>query len=230
MNALQKHDFIELESVDCLIGVDEAGRGCLAGPVTAGACLLRRGFFESDEAIELSASINDSKKLSSKARSAQFTVINQLGDQGLLDFEVASGSVEEIEMFNILGATRLAMKRALEALAARLSNLELPESTTDGPLFRRTNHVSILVDGRPLKPFPYAHTGMVKGDGKSLAIAMGSIVAKVSRDREMIRLAEQYPEYAFDKHKGYGTAAHRTALRKYGVTDIHRQLFVSSFC
>ena len=84
----------------------------------------------------------------------------------------------------------------------------------------------VLVDGRPLKPFPYAHTGLVKGDGKSLSIAIASIAAKVVRDRWMSRLAREHPEYFFERHKGYGTALHREAIRKYGALAIHRKLFL----
>ena len=226
MNLLQSHDNNQLAEFEWLIGVDEAGRGCLAGPVTAGACLLGRTFFMSTEAIQLSAAINDSKQLSAQERTTQFDVIKSLRDQGLLDFEVASGSVEEIEALNILGATRLAMQRAIERLAARASSLELPSDAADGPLFQNTNRLCILVDGRPLKPFPYAHTGLVKGDGKSLAIAIASIAAKVLRDREMTEFAKVHPEYFFERHKGYGTALHRTALRKHGALTIHRKLFL----
>ena len=93
MNKLQQHDFKQLQSVDRLIGIDEAGRGCLAGPVTAGVCVLTRDFFESKEAVEVSTAINDSKQLSGQARAAQLSIIERLRDQGLLDFEVASGSV-----------------------------------------------------------------------------------------------------------------------------------------
>ncbi len=226
MNLLQSHDHNQLAKLEWLIGVDEAGRGCLAGPVMAGACLLSRTFFASAEAIELSAAINDSKQLSAQARTTQFAVIKNLRDRGLLDFEVASGSVEEIEALNILGATRLAMQRAIEGLAERASKLELPTDAIDGPLFQNTNRLCILVDGRPLKPFPYAHTGLVKGDGKSLAIAIASITAKVLRDRKMSELAKVHPEYFFEKHKGYGTVLHRTALRKHGALTIHRKLFL----
>jgi ribonuclease HII len=226
MNLLQSHDYEQLAAYEWLIGVDEAGRGCLAGPVTAAACLLGRKFFTSAEAVELSSAINDSKQLSANVRTTQFAVINNLRDQGLLDFEVASSSVEEIEALNILGATRLAMRRAVEGLAIRASGLELPTSATEGPLFPAASRLCILVDGRPLKPFPYAHTGLIKGDGKSLAIAIASIAAKVVRDREMNKLAEVYPEYFFEKHKGYGTALHRAALRKHGVLTIHRKLFL----
>lgn len=226
LNALQKHDFIELESIDWLIGVDEAGRGCLAGPVVAGACLLGRNFFDSPEAVELSAAINDSKQLSEPLRAQQFERIVDMRAQGLLDFETAFGTVEEIEELNILGATRLAMERALSKLALRADGWTLPSSVVSGPLFEPVNTVRILVDGRPLKPFPYTHSGLVKGDGKSLSIAMASIAAKVVRDREMKRLNEHYPEYGFGQHKGYGTAHHRAALRKHGALTIHRKLFL----
>jgi ribonuclease HII len=226
MNTLQQHDQQQLADVDQLIGIDEAGRGCLAGPVTAGACVLGRGFFESSEAVELSAAINDSKQLSAQARAEQLVIIEQLRDQELLDFEVASGSVEEIAELNILGATRLAMRRAVEGLAARANGWELPLLAADGPLFETAGGVRIIVDGRPLKPFLYTHTGIVKGDGKSLSIAMASIAAKVSRDRVMLGLAKTYPEYDFAKHKGYGTAVHRKALHAHGATPIHRELFL----
>jgi len=225
MNTLQQHDFTQLQSVDYLIGIDEAGRGCLAGPVTAGVCVLTRDFFESKEAVELSSAINDSKQLSAQARVAQLAIIEQLRDQGLLDFEVASASVQEIAEFNILGATRLAMRRAVAGLAARAEGWELP-LVADGPLFESEGGVRIIVDGRPLKPFPYTHTGIVKGDGKSLVIAMASIAAKVSRDHVLLKLAKQYPEYGFEQHKGYGTAVHRAALHAHGATPIHRALFL----
>jgi ribonuclease HII len=118
------------------------------------------------------------------------------------------------------------MRRAVEGLAARAKDWELPLAAADGPLFDSESGVRIIVDGRPLKPFPYTHTGIIKGDGKSLAIAMASIAAKVSRDRELLKLAKQYPEYGFDQHKGYGTAVHRAALHAHGATPIHRALFL----
>ena len=226
MNPLQTHDHEKLAEFKWIIGVDEAGRGCLAGPVTAGACVLERDFFESAEALELSAAVNDSKKLSEKTRAAQFAIIEKLREQRLLDFEVASGSVEEIETLNILGATRLAMQRALEGLSDRSNDWSLPQAAVDGPLFQQANRICIFVDGRPLKPFPYAHVSLIKGDGRSLAIAIASIAAKVVRDRKMAGLAKLYPQYGFEKHKGYGTLLHREALRKYGALAIHRKLFL----
>jgi len=226
MNALQDHDAALLAELDQLIGIDEAGRGCLAGPVTAGACVLGRDFFKSQRALELSVAINDSKQLTAQAREAQLTILETLREWGLLDFEAASSSVEEIAELNILGATRLAMRRAVEGLAARAKGWELPLLAADGPLFETAGGVRMIVDGRPLKPFPYTHTGIVKGDGKSLSIAMASIAAKVTRDREMLRVDEKYPHYGFAKHKGYGTAVHRAALHAHGASPIHRELFL----
>lgn len=214
-----------------LIGIDEAGRGCLAGPVVAGACVLSAEFFESAKAIELSALINDSKKMTAESRAVQYLVLEQLQAKGLLDFAVASGSIAEIAKLNILGATRLAMQRAVDGLAARASDWELPSAYKDTLFFEGqrpglSDHAQLIVDGRPLKPFPYKHEGIVKGDGKSLSIAMASIAAKVTRDREMKAQAKKYPEYGFEAHKGYGTAKHREALQAHGPCSIHRELFL----
>lgn len=226
MNALQTHDAAFLAEVPRLIGIDEAGRGCLAGPVVAGACVLQADFFEYPSALERSAQINDSKQLSVEAREAQFAILLELQGEGLIDFEVAQGSVAEIAEINILGANRLAMQRAVEALAARQQNLELPLLASAGPLFEAQAEVLLIVDGRPLKPWPYQHKGIVKGDGKSLAIAMASIAAKVSRDRQMLELAERYPAYGFERHKGYATKAHRDAILTHGPCPEHRELFL----
>lgn len=246
MTPLQAYDLDRLNQSMQLVGVDEAGRGCLAGPVVAGACVLSAELFESESALELSSRINDSKQLSAEGREEQFAILEQLRIEGLIDFAVAEGSVEEIAAHNILGATRLAMQRAVEEVAARQEVWSLP-SVYDDPLFevgtaglirpqqleelrtpegRHPCQVTVIVDGRPLKPFPYAHEGVVKGDGKSLCIAMASIAAKVTRDRTMAALDKQFPEYGFAKHKGYGTAAHRSALKAHGASSIHRELFL----
>ena len=226
MNSLQAYDRERLSEYSRLIGIDEAGRGCLAGPVVAGACVFSQRLFESPEALEKSALINDSKQLSAESRASQFTVLEALRAQGLIDVAVAFGSVAEIAEHNILGATRLAMQRAIEQLAQQADGWSLPHMAAADPLFQSASEIKIIVDGRPLKPFPYAHEGVVKGDAKSLSIAMASIAAKVTRDREMLRLAETYPEYGFAQHKGYGTAAHRAALMKHGASPIHRELFL----
>jgi ribonuclease HII len=228
MNELQKHDFAALESLDYITGIDEAGRGCLAGPVMAGACVVSREFFESLELMARTAEINDSKQMDAGAREAIFGVMEGLKAEGWLDFAVAEGSVGMIAERNILGATRAAMGAALEMLAARAKEWTLPLAASDGPLFESGEGVGvrILVDGRPLKPFPFTHTALVKGDGRSLVIAMASIAAKVSRDRRMEDLEEKYPGYGFAQHKGYGTAAHRAALLKLGPCEAHRELFL----
>jgi ribonuclease HII len=228
MNKLQRHDALELENADYLIGLDEAGRGCLAGPVTAGACVLSEGFFENVEVLKRSASINDSKQLSATAREAQFETMVALKAEGWLDFAVAEGSVAVIAEHNILGATRVAMQSAVEALQVRAKDWELPLAAASGPLFDAEANLNtrLLVDGRALKPFPYVHTALVKGDSRSLVIAMASIAAKVSRDRVMKKLDKKYPEYDFAQNKGYGTAAHRKVLSEKGACPAHRELFL----
>ena len=226
MNSLQAYDRDWLLDYSRLIGIDEAGRGCLAGPVVAGACVFSLKLFESPDALLRSALINDSKQLSTESRESQFTVLESLQAEGLIDFAVASGSVAEISEHNILGATRLAMQRAIEQLAQQADGWSLPQVAAADPLFNTASEVKVIVDGRPLKPFPYAHEGVIKGDGESLSIAMASIAAKVTRDREMLRLAEKYPVYGFAQHMGYGTAAHRAALIKHGASPIHRELFL----
>ena len=226
MNSLQAYDRDWLLDYSRLIGIDEAGRGCLAGPVVAGACVFSLKLFESPDALLRSALINDSKQLSAESRESQFTVLESLQAEGLIDFAVASGSVAEICEHNILGATGLAMQRAIEQLAQQADGWSLPQVAAADPLFKAASEVKVIVDGRPLKSFPYAHEGVIKGDGKSLSIAMASIAAKVTRDREMLRLAEKYPVYGFAQHMGYGTAAHRAALIKHGARPIHRGLFL----
>ena len=226
MNSLQAYDRDWLLDYSRLIGIDEAGRGCLAGPVVAGACVFSLKLFESPDALLRSALINDSKQLSAESRESQFTVLESLQAEGLIDFAVASGSVAEISEHNILGATRLAMQRAIEQLAQQADGWSLPQVAAADPLFNTASEVKVIVDGLPLKPFPYAHEGVIKGDGESLSIAMASIAAKVTRDREMLRLAEKYPVYGFAQHMGYGTAAHRAALIKHGASPIHRELFL----
>lgn len=226
LNGLQQHDADRLVAHTYLIGIDEAGRGALAGPVVAGACVLDSSFFQSNEALALSATVNDSKQLSAAARESHFRQMERLRESGQIDFAVASGSVREISIHNILGATRLAMRRAVEALAGSTSDWVLPEAAAEGPLFSGKAPVKLIVDGCPLKPFPYTHEGIVKGDSKSLAIAMASIAAKVTRDRMLQELDSEYPEYGFGGHKGYGTQGHRQAILSCGVSPVHREQFL----
>ena len=193
-------DLWELENeyydsgVSLLCGVDEAGRGPLAGPVCAAAVILPRG-------LEIPG-LNDSKKLSEKRRDALFDTIRS----SALSFGVAFASVEEIEELNILGATYLAMNRAIAMLDPQ------PELA--------------LIDGNRSTGIKHSCRCVIKGDARCADIAAASILAKVTRDRKMAELAEQYPQYRFEQHKGYGTALHYEMLRKYGPSPVHRPSFL----
>ncbi|MBR4549272.1 MAG: ribonuclease HII [Oscillospiraceae bacterium] len=180
--------------VTLLCGVDEAGRGPLAGPVCAAAVMLPRG-------CEIPG-LNDSKKLTEKRREALFDTICEKA----LSFGVAMAGVEEIEERNILGATFLAMNRAIAQLSPR------PELA--------------LIDGNRNTGITVPSRCIVKGDARCADIAAASILAKVSRDRYMLEMAERWPEYGFEQHKGYGTALHYERLRRYGPSPIHRPSFL----
>lgn len=180
--------------VRLLCGVDEAGRGPLAGPVCAAAVILPRG-------LEIE-NLNDSKKLSEKRREELYDVICKEA----VSYGIAFAEVEEIEAFNILEATFLAMNRAIAKLSP------MPELA--------------LIDGNRAEGISVPAHAVIKGDGKCADIAAASILAKVTRDRYMLGMAEKYPEYHFEKHKGYGTKAHYEALREYGPSPIHRMSFL----
>ena len=177
-----------------ICGVDEAGRGPLAGPVYAAAVILPRGL--------VLQGLNDSKKLSEKKRETLFEPICEKA----LAFGIARAEVEEIEALNILGATYLAMNRAMKKLCP------VPELA--------------LIDGNRNEGIVFPSRCVVKGDACCADIAAASILAKVSRDRFMLEMAEQYPGYGFEQHKGYGTAAHYAALRALGPSPIHRPSFL----
>ena len=175
-------------------GVDEAGRGPLAGPVCAAAVILPAGLV-----IE---GVNDSKKLSEKKREELFPVICEKA----LAYGIGWADEREIDEINILQATYRAMKRAVESLPL----------TAD----------YALIDGNRMPPLAIPGTTIVKGDALSMSIAAASILAKVSRDRVMVQFSREYPQYGFEQHKGYGTAAHVQALREYGPCPLHRQSFL----
>ena len=176
-------------------GVDEAGRGPLAGPVYAAAVIL-------PPQPEI-AGLNDSKKISEKKREALFPVICETA----LSYAIGTASVEEIDELNILQATFLAMRRAVEGLSVT-------------PAFA-------LIDGnRTPAGIAIPCQTVVKGDALSASIAAASILAKVSRDHYLAELDKQYPEYGFAEHKGYGTPAHYAALRTYGMAPVHRKTFL----
>ncbi len=177
-----------------IAGVDEAGRGPLAGPVVAGAAVLPDDFSHH--------LVNDSKKISEKKRELLFDELSQRDD---IHWAVSVVGAEEVDAVNILRATHLGMARAVDALAM----------TVD----------FCLIDGLPVPDFPLAHRGVVKGDAKSLSIAAASIFAKVTRDRLMREFAREFPDYGFEKHKGYGTKAHLAALKTHGPCRLHRRSF-----
>lgn len=182
------------EGYKIICGVDEAGRGPLAGPVYAAAVVLEKG-----QTIE---GVNDSKKLSEKKRELLFDkIINECKD-----YSIGTASEKEIDELNILQATFLAMKRAVDGLSVK------PDCA--------------LVDGNQIPILDCDVTTVVKGDAKSESIAAASILAKVSRDRYMLEMAEKYPQYGFEKHKGYGTKLHYEMIEKYGICDIHRKTFL----
>lgn len=178
----------------CIAGVDEAGRGPLAGPVAAAAVILPPGF--------ACPGLDDSKKLSAAKREALYDILT--GNPALV-WSVATADREEIDRLNILRATHLAMRRAVEAL----------ESPPD----------HCLIDGLPVKGFPFPYDAIVKGDGRSLSIAAASIIAKVTRDRLMGEIDREFPQFGFAKHQGYGTKLHLEALRIHGPCCHHRRSF-----
>ena len=177
-----------------IAGVDEAGRGPLAGPVAAAAVILPPHF--------ACTGLDDSKKLSAARREHLFETITR--DPRIV-WAVATADHEEIDRWNILRATHLAMRRAVEALG------------------RIPDHC--LIDGLPVRNFPFSHDGIVKGDGLSLSIAAASIIAKVTRDRIMQGIDREFPQFGFAKHQGYGTKGHLEALRIHGPCRHHRRSF-----
>ncbi len=177
-----------------ICGVDEAGRGPLAGPVFAAAVILPEG--------HIIDGVNDSKKLSEKKRDVLF---DKIIDE-CVSYSVGMATEKEIDEINILQATFLAMKRAVDHLDIK------PDLA--------------LVDGNRVPPMDTEVLTIVKGDAKSASIAAASIIAKVSRDRYMLRLAEQYPQYEFERHKGYGTKLHYEKIAEYGICDAHRKTFL----
>lgn len=228
---LRGFDLKQIDGLGALIGVDEAGRGALAGPVVAGAVLVTREFLESRWAQANVSRINDSKQLDAKEREGLWLDFERLVAEGKIHATYGLADVGEIEQLNILGATRLAMRRALEGIYPpeafrRKEEPDLFSSPEEIAAYQPQVSARILVDGLPLKHFPYPHQGIVKGDARSLCIAMASIIAKVTRDRMMDALAEEFPGYGWAKNKGYGTEDHREAVLQLGRCLQHRDLFL----
>lgn len=191
---LFEYDTALRKTYPVLCGVDEAGRGPLAGDVYAAAVIL-----SDDVLIDY---LNDSKKLSEKRRELLYDEIIEKADA----YCIATASVAEIDELNILQAAMLAMKRAVEGLGVSPN--------------------MALIDGNRLPELECAAENVIKGDATSASISAASVLAKVARDRYMREIAEKYPQYAFEQHKGYGTKLHCDMLKKYGASDVHRKSFL----
>ena len=197
---MDKIDMWEIEkglNVGVICGVDEAGRGPLAGPVCAAAVILPQG--------EIIPGLNDSKKLTDKKRRELFPIIKEKA----VAYGIAFATEAEIDEINILQATFLAMKRAIAQLEGKAD--------------------FALIDGNRETDFGIPCLTVVKGDSRSANIAAASVLAKVTRDIYMEELAEKYPQYGFEIHKGYGTKAHYAALTEHGMCDAHRRTFLRKF-
>jgi len=229
---LRAFDLKQIAGFSQLIGVDEAGRGALAGPVVAGAVMVTPAFLESRWADENVRRINDSKQLTASERDALWLDFEALMAEGAIHATYGVADVAEIEQCNILGATKLAMRRALEgiyppqAFAAPPKEPDLFSTPDEVAAYQPKVSARILVDGLPLKHFPYPHQGLVGGDGRSLCIAMASVIAKVKRDRMLTELDGSFPGYGFAQHKGYGTEEHREAVLRQGRCLQHREMFL----
>lgn len=195
MNWLEFENAAYDKGYSSVCGVDEAGRGPLAGPVCAAAVILPKGVV-----IE---GVNDSKKLSEKKREQLFDVIKDTA----VSYSIILVDEKTIDKINILQATMKAMKEAVEGLSTKADYA--------------------LIDGNRMPNLNIDVETIVKGDAKSMSVAAASILAKVTRDRFMLEVAKKYPEYQFEKHKGYGTQLHRELLLKYGACDIHRKTFLT---
>ena len=197
INLWEIEEGLAAQGITAIAGVDEAGRGPLAGPVCAAAVIL-------PDHLEIPG-LNDSKKLSDKKRRELFPIIKEKA----IAYGIAFATVQEIDELNILQATFLAMQRAIDQLEGKAD--------------------FALIDGNREKDFGLPVMTVVKGDSRSANIAAASVLAKVTRDLYMEQLAEQYPQYGFEIHKGYGTKAHYEALTTHGASEVHRKTFLKKF-
>ena len=197
MNWLEFEENVFARGYVNICGVDEAGRGPVAGPVCAAAVILPNG--------KIIEGVNDSKKLTEKKRETLFDVIKKEA----VSYSIAYATVQEIEEINILNATMLAMKRAVEGLDVKADYA--------------------MIDGNRMPDLSIDAECIVKGDARSMSIACASVLAKVTRDRLLYQYAQEYPQYHFEKHKGYGTKLHKEALLKYGPCPYHRPSFLKKF-
>jgi ribonuclease HII len=187
-----------------ILGVDEAGRGPLAGPVAMGIVRVEEGF----DVLATFPGLNDSKQLSEKKREALFELLQLEVAKGTVSYKVEFGSAKDIDDEGIVPTVRMGVWRGVRVL--------MPECA-EGKVF---------LDGSLKAPPEYEQETVIRGDSIVPVIMLASIAAKVTRDRYMCRVAKQFPDYGFDKHKGYGTAAHYAAIEKYGLCEEHRRTFL----
>lgn len=191
-----------------LIGVDEAGRGPLAGPITVAALRVKH---DKKKIKQLLKGVRDSKKFSERQREKWFAKLKKLKKEGIIDYAAASSSARVIDRYGIVGATKRALARAVKKIVVQPEECE------------------ILLDGSLYAPRTYANQEtIIRGDDRVPIIAAASIIAKVVRDRKMKRLSKKFPEYNFEIHKGYGTALHYRKIKKHGPSLIHRRSFLST--
>ena len=192
------------------IGIDEVGRGPVAGPVAVGACMLLSDDFHL-YIRDFPVPLRDSKKLSKTQREAWYEKIHSLQQEGRCDFVVSMIPASEIDIYGISSSIKKALAECLDSLDCAYDTL-------------------ILLDGSLRAPMQFINQiTIIKGDEKEMAISLASIVAKVTRDRHMEKLAERYPLYGFEQHVGYGTEAHYKAIKNHGLTPIHRKSFLKNF-
>ncbi|MFW5887528.1 MAG: ribonuclease HII [Bacteriovoracia bacterium] len=197
-----------------VVGIDEVGRGPVAGPVTVCAVLMTESSYKDFKENEICQKLRDSKKLSEKRREEWLDRIIVWQKEGMLDFAVFNLSAEAIDKFGITSAIQKCLNKCLE-------KLEVPVAH---------NLAQILLDGSLIAPDKFENQRtIIGGDASEPIIALASIVAKVNRDRYMIEKSIEFPEYGLDRHKGYGTSAHMKAIEKYGLSNFHRRTFLKRF-
>ncbi len=214
------------------IGIDEAGRGPVAGPVSVGAVLIPEKFMSG--AQEIFGEVKDSKKLSAKKREEWFAKMQDEKKVGNIDFVVAFATAHDIDTIGIVPSIRRALSGAINKLTKSASRSSLEAGSTlasrlDLEAGVEAGEIKILLDGGLSAPEEFVNQEtIIKGDEKEMIISMASIVAKVVRDKEMLKLSKKYPEYELEKHKGYGTKVHYKKIKEFGISKIHRVTFLKN--
>ncbi len=211
-----------MKSFKYIIGIDEVGRGPVAGPVAVGALIVAKGNMK--KVVEMFSNFKDSKKLTPKKRNEWFLNIKQAKKDGLLDYKIIFVDNKQIDKNGIVPSIRACINKSLEALCS-MSSVIQKSGESDSSL----GECLVLLDGGLKAPEEFVNQKtIIKGDEKELVIALASIVAKVTRDALMCKLAKEYSQYGFEKHKGYGTKVHMEAIKSYGLCKIHRKTYLKN--